>query len=90
VEAARTRQRTRLKGTPLHCNADMGPAEVRPFCALDAAGRSLIKAAMAQMGPSTRTYHRVLKLAWTIADMAGDGRDCSATPGRSAAISTEA
>ncbi len=72
VEAARTRQRARLKGTPLHCNADMGPAEVRQFCALDAAGRSLIKAAMTQMGLSARAYHRVLKLARTIADLAGE------------------
>jgi magnesium chelatase family protein len=72
VEAARTQQRARLKGTPLHCNADMGPAEVRQFCALDAAGRSLIKAAMTQMGLSARAYHRVLKLARTIADLAGD------------------
>jgi magnesium chelatase family protein len=71
VEAARTRQRARLKGTPLHCNADMGPAEVRQFCALDAAGRSLIKAAMTQMGLSARAYHRVLKLARTIADLTG-------------------
>ncbi|MBC7236713.1 MAG: YifB family Mg chelatase-like AAA ATPase [Chloroflexi bacterium] len=71
VEAARERQRARLEGTPLYCNADMGPAEVRRFCKLDTAGRSLIKAAMMQMGLSARAYHRVLKLARTIADLAG-------------------
>ena len=46
--------------------------EARQFCALDAAGRSLIKVAMTQMGLSTRAYHRVHKLARTIADLAGE------------------
>jgi magnesium chelatase family protein len=58
-------------GTPLHCNADMGPAEVRQFCELDANGRALIKSAMRQLGLSARAYHRALKLARTIADLAG-------------------
>ncbi len=51
------------------CNADMRPAEIRRFCALDEARRSLIRAAMNQL--SARAYHRVLKLARTIADLAG-------------------
>jgi len=38
VESARDRQRQRFEGTDLHCNADMGPAEVRKFCALDDTG----------------------------------------------------
>jgi magnesium chelatase family protein len=71
VEAARDRQRARFEGTKLYCNADMGPAEVRLFCALDEAGRGLIKAAMHQMGLSARAYHRILKLARTVADLAG-------------------
>ena len=71
VEAARERQLMRLEGSGLHCNADMGPAEVRRFCELDDAGRGLIKAAMRQLGLSARAYHRVLKLARTIADLAG-------------------
>jgi len=74
VEAARERQRVRLQGTSLHANADMGPAEVRRFCELDAAGRGLIKAAMRQLGLSARAYHRILKLARTIADLAGSDR----------------
>ncbi|MEN6478631.1 MAG: YifB family Mg chelatase-like AAA ATPase [Anaerolineales bacterium] len=73
VEAARARQEQRLAGTPLHCNADMGPAEIRHYCQPDAAGQSLIKVAMRQMGLSARAYHRVLKLARTIADL--DGAD---------------
>jgi magnesium chelatase family protein len=49
----------------------MRPAEVRLYCALDAAGTSLMKSAMSQMQLSARAYHRVLKLARTIADLAG-------------------
>jgi magnesium chelatase family protein len=53
------------------CNADMRVGEVRLFCKLDEAGESLIRAAMGQMNLSARGYHRVLKLARTIADLAG-------------------
>jgi magnesium chelatase family protein len=71
VEAARERQRLRFEGTPLSCNADMGPAEIRQFCQVDEAAKSLLKAAMQQMHLSARAYHRVLKLGRTIADLAG-------------------
>lgn len=74
VEGARHRQTGRFEGTALHCNADMGPAEVRQFCELDETGRSLIKAAMRQLGLSARAYHRVLKVARTIADLADSQR----------------
>jgi magnesium chelatase family protein len=70
VEAARDRQRARFEGTRLLTNADMGPAEVRDFCKLDYAGRSLLRAAMKQLHMSARAYHRILKLARTIADLA--------------------
>jgi magnesium chelatase family protein len=71
VEAARKRQRVRFEGTALSCNADMGPAEIRQYCQVDEAAQSLLKAAMQQMHLSARAYHRVLKLARTIADLAG-------------------
>jgi magnesium chelatase family protein len=71
VEAARERQRRRFKGTSLLSNADMGPAEVREFCPVDDAGKSLLRAAMQQLHMSARAYHRILKLARTIADLAG-------------------
>jgi len=70
IEAARERQRARFEGTALTCNADMGPAEIRQYCQVDEAGQSLLKAAMQQMHLSARAYHRVLKLARTIADLA--------------------
>ena len=71
VQVARDRQARRFAGTALACNADMGVAEVRQFCTLDDAGRSLMKAAMAQLQMSARAFHRVLKLSRTIADLAG-------------------
>ena len=49
----------------------MRPAEVRRFCVLDDTGQSLMRSAMSQMQLSARAYHRVLKLARTIADLAG-------------------
>src|SRR5881397_1914028 len=51
---------------------EMGPTEVRDFCKTDASGEKLLKAAMHQLHLSARAYHRVLKLAWTIADLAGN------------------
>jgi len=52
------------------CNADMRPAEVRQHCSLDDACLSLMRSAMQQLQLSARAYHRVLKLARTIADLA--------------------
>lgn len=75
VEAARKVQRERFQQTSgVTCNAEMRPAEIREFCELDAAGQSLIKAAMRQLNLSARAYHRTLKLARTIADLAGSSR----------------
>ena len=74
VEAARERQRQRFAGTHLRTNADMGVAEVRAFCRIDDAGRSLLGAAMRQLQLSARAYHRILKLARTIADLADSER----------------
>ncbi|MCG8348490.1 MAG: magnesium chelatase, partial [Chloroflexales bacterium] len=71
VIAARQRQAERFQGTGLLSNADMGAAEIREHCTLDNAGQSLLKAAVHQLNLSARGYHRVLKLARTIADLAG-------------------
>ena len=71
VQAARERQLQRFAGTRLTCNAEMGPSEVRDFCVVNPAAEKLLKAAMQQLHLSARAYHRVLKLARTIADLAG-------------------
>jgi magnesium chelatase family protein len=71
VEAARQRQLARFTGNEIICNADMRVAEVRKFCKLDETGNNLVRAAMNQLNLSARAYHRILKLARTIADLAG-------------------
>ena len=53
------------------CNADMRVGEIRQFCKLPEEGQSLMRAAMSQLNLSARAYHRILKLARTIADLAG-------------------
>jgi magnesium chelatase family protein len=71
VQAARQRQSQRFVGTRITCNADMGPAEVRAHCQVDSAAQPLLRAAMQRLQLSARAFHRVLKLARTIADLAG-------------------
>ena len=68
--AARDRQTDRFKAAELVCNADMTASHIREFCIVDEAGKSLMKAAMQQLGMSARSFHRVLKVARTIADLA--------------------
>ena len=71
VQEARIRQRARFSGSSgVLTNADMGPVEVREFCGLDDASHGLLRAAMQQLHLSARGFHRILKLARTIADLA--------------------
>lgn len=72
VERAREMQAIRFGEMALHCNADMGPSEVREICQLDETGRRLMKSAMSQLSLSARAFHRVLKVARTIADLANE------------------
>lgn len=71
VAAARAVQRARLSAYGLSCNAEMGPAELRATCPLDEACQGLLRAATRQLQLSARGYHRVIKLARTVADLAG-------------------
>jgi magnesium chelatase family protein len=71
VEAARERQRARLADTPAACNADMRPAQIQVHCRLDDAGKQLMRSAMQQLAITARGFHRILKIARTIADLAG-------------------
>jgi magnesium chelatase family protein len=78
VEAARQIQRLRFQqggqaAAGILCNADMRTADLREYCALDDASQKLMRAAMAQMHLSARAYHRILKLARTIADLDHSG-----------------
>jgi magnesium chelatase family protein len=72
VQEARGRQSDRLRNRRgVHANALMGPADVRAHCRVDAAGERLLRAAVQRLGLSARAFHRVLRLARTIADLAG-------------------
>jgi magnesium chelatase family protein len=70
VEAARGRQRRRLEQVSLVANSEMGAAEIRQFCRLSDPCRALLRTAMAQLQLTARAYHRVIKVARTIADLA--------------------
>lgn len=73
VKAARAIQKERFRGTGLNCNAEMMPTEVREFCQTEESARSLLKAAMKQLYLSARAFHRILKLARSIADLENAG-----------------
>ena len=71
VVRARERQLRRFKGKRIFANAQMGPREVKACCRADGEGEKLLEAAVRQLGLSGRGYDRVLKVARTIADLAG-------------------
>lgn len=71
VVTARARQAERLAGTGLACNAHLRPAELRRFCGLGAEAGALLTHALERLGLSARAHDRILKVARTIADLAG-------------------
>lgn len=74
VAAARSVQERRLEGSKVYCNADMVHREVEKHCSPDAQGNSFLGMAVDRLGLSARSYHRVLRVARTIADLAGSER----------------
>jgi magnesium chelatase family protein len=69
VDAARRRQLERFDGTDVRANAHMRPRHLREHCRPDERAATLLRAAVARLGFSARAYHRVLKIARTIADL---------------------
>jgi magnesium chelatase family protein len=69
VAAARARQLKRFKGTRLTSNSEMTPTEIRELCTVEGNAQSLLQVAMKQLYLSARAFHRILKLALTIADL---------------------
>jgi magnesium chelatase family protein len=69
VREARQRQLRRFQARPFFCNGEMGPRDVERICTIGADSEALLKAAVERLGLSARAYHRVLKLARTIADL---------------------
>ncbi|MCM1415129.1 MAG: YifB family Mg chelatase-like AAA ATPase [bacterium] len=74
VMEARQRQTARFAGTGLHFNADMGAGEVERFCALGEQERAYMERMFSAMQLSARAYHRILKVARTVADLDGSER----------------
>lgn len=52
-------------------NSRMGAKQIRQFCPLDNDGRELLKTAMQELGLSSRSHDRILRVARTIADLGG-------------------
>ncbi|GIV23940.1 MAG: YifB family Mg chelatase-like AAA ATPase [Bacteroidia bacterium] len=75
VERARALQLKRFGDIPqVYTNAQMPPKVVEEFCRLDEPGRRLLESAMERLQLSARAYDRILKVARTIADLAGSER----------------
>jgi magnesium chelatase family protein len=74
VERCRNVQRKRFArhGLKFQTNAEMGIKEIREFCRPDAPGLTVLRTAVSQHHLSARSYHRILKLARTVADLTGD------------------
>lgn len=70
IQQARQIQKDRFSGSGILTNAEMNNLQIKQFCVISKEGLDLLKMAIAQMNLSARSYHRVLKLSRTIADLA--------------------
>ena len=71
VEAARTLQHQRFSALKIHSNSQMEARHIREFCPIDTEGDKLLEMVTDRLGLSARSYARILKVARTIADLAG-------------------
>jgi len=71
IKAREIQEKRFIDHPDLHCNAQMGSKMVRQVCKISEAGQALLKKAMEKLGLSARAYDRILKVARTIADLAG-------------------
>lgn len=74
VECARNVQEKRFKDKPIRTNSEMGADILREICAIDETGKELLRGAVSRLSLSARSYHRVLKVARTIADLSAEER----------------
>ncbi|MBS0016160.1 MAG: YifB family Mg chelatase-like AAA ATPase [Arthrospira sp. SH-MAG29] len=72
VQKGRSRAYHRFKDEPLQCNAEMQSRQIQRWCQLEEASCQLLEAAIRRLGLSARGSDRVLKVARTIADLAGE------------------
>ena len=71
VMTARQRQRERFAGLPISTNKEMNVKHIDRLCPIDRTSEMLLKQAVEKLGLSARGYHRTIKVARTIADLAG-------------------
>lgn len=71
IQIARNRQQARFRGSKTTANARMSHAQIRRACKISAELGDLLQHAMEQLSLSARAYDRILKVARTIADLAG-------------------
>ena len=71
VEAARAVQQLRLRGSSVTCNAGLNPKQMKEHCRIDEESSLLLENTMTQMNFSARAHDRILRVARTIADLAG-------------------
>ncbi|MBQ3240618.1 MAG: YifB family Mg chelatase-like AAA ATPase [Akkermansia sp.] len=71
VLVARERQKLRYAGTGITCNARLSSKLVRTFCPLTGSQQNMLLAAVSQLGLSARAFDRILRVARTVADLAG-------------------
>lgn len=64
-------QRMRYEGLGINCNSQLTPKLIKRFCALDKESEELMKAAFVKWKLSARSYHRILRVARTVADLEG-------------------
>jgi magnesium chelatase family protein len=74
VLAARDRQRRRYRTDGIYTNAQLKPRHVKRYCGLDTPGQDLLEQAMTRLRFSARAHGRILRVARTIADLAGTER----------------
>ena len=72
IQSAREIQLRRFSGRGIFTNAEMGQKELEEFCPLSDDCRSLLEKLIDRLGLSARAYTRIIKIARTIADLAGD------------------
>jgi magnesium chelatase family protein len=71
VETARHIQQQRFGKSKARCNARMSPRQMKEHCQLDEGSQELLRVAISELNFSARAYDRILKVARTIADLAG-------------------
>ena len=76
VEKAREIQQARYNGTTLRFNSDLSSTDMEKYCLLKKEEKDLMKEAFEKLQLSARSYHRILKVSRTIADLNGSEEIC--------------